>query len=49
MGVAQAAGYVLQYTGSYVILFSCAAGSYLLAILLMHLVLPRRRLTARAV
>jgi MFS transporter, ACS family, aldohexuronate transporter len=43
MGVAQAAGYVLQYTGSYVILFTCAAGAYLLALLLMHLILPRRR------
>ena len=43
MFVAQAAGYVLQMTGSYVPLFSCAAGSYLLAILIMHLVLPRHR------
>jgi ACS family hexuronate transporter-like MFS transporter len=43
MGVAQAAGYVLQYTGSYVILFTCAAGAYLVAIFLMHLILPRRR------
>ena len=43
MGVAQAAGYVLQYTGSYVPLFTAAAGAYLLAILLMHLILPRRR------
>lgn len=43
MFVAQAAGYVLQATGSYVPLFSCAAGSYLLAILIMHLILPRHR------
>lgn len=41
MGVAEAAGLVLQATGSYVILFTCAAGAYLLAILLMHLILPR--------
>ena len=43
MGVAQAAGYVLQYSGSYVPLFTAAAGAYLLALLLMHLILPRRR------
>ncbi|MBV8401157.1 MAG: MFS transporter [Acetobacteraceae bacterium] len=43
MFVAQAAGYVLQYTGSYVPLFTAAAGAYLLAILLMHLILPRHR------
>jgi ACS family hexuronate transporter-like MFS transporter len=41
MGVAEAAGLVLQATGSYVILFTCAAGAYLLATLLMHLILPR--------
>ena len=41
MGVAEAAGVVLQATGSYVILFGCAAGAYLLALLLMHLILPR--------
>ncbi len=41
MGVAEAAGLVLQATGSYVILFTCAAGAYLLAILLMHMILPR--------
>jgi MFS transporter, ACS family, hexuronate transporter len=43
MFVAQAAGYVLQYTGSYVPLFTAAAGAYLLAILIMHLILPRHR------
>ena len=41
MGVAEAAGVILQETGSYVILFGCAAGAYLLALLLMHLILPR--------
>jgi ACS family hexuronate transporter-like MFS transporter len=45
MFVAQAAGYVLQYTGSYVPLFTAAAGAYLLAILIMHLILPRQRRT----
>lgn len=46
MGVAEAAGLVLQATGSYVTLFTCAAGAYLLAILLMHLILPRSRESA---
>lgn len=41
MGVAEAAGVILQATGSYVSLFGCAAGAYLLALLLMHLILPR--------
>jgi hypothetical protein len=36
MGVAELAGYVLKYTGSYIILFSMASGAYLLALLLMH-------------
>lgn len=39
--VAEAAGYVLQATGSYVILFAAAASAYPLALLLMHLILPR--------
>ncbi len=43
MFVAEAAGHVLQYTGSYVPLFTAAAGAYLLAILIMHLILPRHR------
>jgi ACS family hexuronate transporter-like MFS transporter len=43
MFVAQAAGHVLEATGSYVILFTWAAGAYLIAILLMHLILPRHR------
>ena len=43
MFVAQAAGRVLEYTGSYILLFSWAAGAYLLAVLIMHLILPRRR------
>jgi MFS transporter, ACS family, hexuronate transporter len=43
MFVAQAAGHVLQWTGSYVPLFSCAAGAYLLAVLIMHMILPRHR------
>jgi ACS family hexuronate transporter-like MFS transporter len=43
MFVAQAAGHVLQYTGSYVPLFSAAAGAYLLAVFIMHLILPRHR------
>ena len=41
MGVAEAAGYILQATGSYVILFAVAASAYLIATLLMHLILPR--------
>lgn len=41
MGVAEAAGYTLQATGSYVILFAAAASAYLLALLLMHIILPR--------
>ncbi len=43
MFVAQAPGHVLQYTGSYVPLFSAAAGAYLLAFFIMHMILPRRR------
>ena len=43
MFVAQAAGHVLEATGSYVLLFTWAAGAYLVAILLMHLILPRHR------
>jgi len=33
----------LQYTGSYVILLAWAAGAYLVAVLLMHMILPGRR------
>lgn len=40
MGVAEAAGYILQETGSYVILFAVAASAYLIALLLMHIILP---------
>jgi len=41
MGVAKLAGYVLQATGSYVTLFCLVPGAYFLALLLLHLLLPR--------
>jgi ACS family hexuronate transporter-like MFS transporter len=39
--IAQAAGHVLQLTGSYESLFACAAGAYLAALALLHLLVPR--------
>lgn len=43
MGAAQLAGYVLQTTGSYAILFAMVPGSYFLALLLLQFLLPRRK------
>ena len=36
-----AVGYVLQWTHSYAVLFVIASGAYLLALLLIHLLVPR--------
>jgi ACS family hexuronate transporter-like MFS transporter len=41
MLIAQAAGHILALTGSYTSLFACAAGAYLLALGLLHLLVPR--------
>ena len=41
MGIAQLAGSVLQATGSYAVLFGMVPGAYFLALLLLHLLLPR--------
>jgi ACS family hexuronate transporter-like MFS transporter len=41
MCAAKATGYVLQWTGSYVLLFGAASGAYLLALLVMHVINPR--------
>jgi len=41
MCAAKATGYVLQWTGSYVLLFGVASGAYLLALLVMHVINPR--------
>jgi ACS family hexuronate transporter-like MFS transporter len=38
--VAKVVGYVLQWTGSYLPLFVMAAGAYLLALLVIHLLAP---------
>ncbi|HWK46388.1 MAG TPA: MFS transporter [Stellaceae bacterium] len=46
MGIAQLAGYVLQTTGSYVVLFGMVPGAYFLALLLFHLLLPRGSVAA---
>jgi MFS transporter, ACS family, aldohexuronate transporter len=43
MFVAKVVGFVLQGTGSYVVLFAGASAAYPLAVLLMHLILPRAR------
>ena len=40
MGFAKLVGYILQWTGSYVILFAIAPAAYLLAIAIMHVMLP---------
>ena len=40
MFVAKFAGYILQTTGSYILLFSLASGAYLLATLIIHLLVP---------
>lgn len=41
MGVAKLAGYVLHTTGSYVTLFLMVPGAYFLALVLLHVLLPR--------
>lgn len=41
MGIAQLAGYVLQWTGSYVPLFVIASCAYLINLLIIHLLVPR--------
>jgi ACS family hexuronate transporter-like MFS transporter len=41
MCAAKMTGYVLEWTGSYVLLFGAASGAYLLALLVMHLINPR--------
>jgi len=41
MFVAKAVGYVLQFTGSYVLLFAAASSAYLLVLLVIHLLVPR--------
>jgi ACS family hexuronate transporter-like MFS transporter len=41
MLIAKAAGYVLEFTGSYVPLFIIAGSVYLIALLIMHLLVPR--------
>lgn len=41
MLIAKAAGYVLQFTGSYLPLFIIAGSVYLLALLIMHLLVPQ--------
>jgi ACS family hexuronate transporter-like MFS transporter len=41
MCAAKATGYVLQWSGSYVLVFGAASFAYLLALLIMHLINPR--------
>ena len=41
MIVAKVVGYVLEWTGSYVPVFLMAGSAYLLALLVMHLLVPR--------
>jgi MFS transporter, ACS family, hexuronate transporter len=41
MCAAKMTGYVLEWTGSYVLLFGAASGAYLLALLILHLINPR--------
>jgi len=41
MLIAKVAGYLLEYTGSYVPLFAFAASAYLFALLVIHLLVPR--------
>ena len=42
MGVAQLVGTILQATGSYTLLFAMVPGAHFLALLLLHLLLPRQ-------
>lgn len=44
MLIAKAAGYILTFSGSYLSLFIVAATSYLLALLVIHLLVPRLEL-----
>jgi ACS family hexuronate transporter-like MFS transporter len=44
MLIAKAAGYILTFTGSYLSLFIVAGASYLLALLIIHLLVPRLEL-----
>jgi len=41
MLIAKVAGYLLEWTGSYVPLFAFAASAYLVALLVIHLLVPR--------
>jgi ACS family hexuronate transporter-like MFS transporter len=41
MGIAKLAGIVLQRTGSYLPMFIIAGCAYLLALLIIHLLIPR--------
>ncbi len=41
MLIAKVAGYLLEFTGSYVPLFAFAASAYLVALLVIHLLVPR--------
>ena len=41
MLVAQAVGHLLEWTGSYAVPFACASVAYLLALLVIHALLPR--------
>jgi ACS family hexuronate transporter-like MFS transporter len=41
MLIAKVAGYLLEFTGSYVPLFIFAASAYLFALLVIHLLVPR--------
>lgn len=41
MLIAKVTGYVLEWTGSYHILFAMAAGAYLLAVTVIHLLVPK--------
>jgi ACS family hexuronate transporter-like MFS transporter len=40
MLIAELVGYLLQKTGSYNLIFAMAAGAYLTALLVIHLVVP---------
>ncbi len=41
MFIAKLAGYVLQWTGNYLVLFLIAASAYLIALLIIHALLPK--------
>ena len=41
MLIAKAVGYLLQWTGSYLPVFIIAGSAYLIALLLIHLIVPR--------